>query len=54
WGLMIQENYIALTVQPWGVILPVAAIALLTISTGLIGDGIARASAGIDRTRGAG
>src|SRR2546421_360575 len=54
WGLMIQENYIALTVQPWGVILPVAAIALLTISTGLIGDGIARASAGIDRTQGAG
>jgi peptide/nickel transport system permease protein len=52
WGLMIQENYIALTVQPWGVVLPVTAIALLTVGTGLVGDGIARAAAGIDRTRG--
>ena len=53
WGSMIQENEIALTVQPWGVVLPVVAIALLTVGTGLIGDGIARAAAGIDRTRGA-
>lgn len=53
WGLMINENRIALTVQPWGVLLPVAAIALLTMGTGLIGDGIARAAAGIDRSRGA-
>lgn len=53
WGLMIQENYIALTVQPWGVVLPVAAIALLTVGTGLVGDGIARAAAGIDRSKGA-
>jgi peptide/nickel transport system permease protein len=53
WGLMIQENYISLTVQPWGVVLPVAAIALLTVGTGLVGDGIARAAAGIDRSRGA-
>jgi peptide/nickel transport system permease protein len=49
WGLMINENRQALTVQPWGVVLPVAAIALLTIGTSLVGDGFARASAGIDR-----
>ncbi len=49
WGLMIQENQIALVAQPWGVVLPVAAVALLTMGTGLIGDGIARAAAGIDR-----
>src|ERR1700730_4375012 len=54
WGLIINENRIALTVQPWGVVLPVAAIALLTMGTGLVGDGIARAAAGIDRSRGAG
>jgi peptide/nickel transport system permease protein len=54
WGLMIQENYVALTVQPWAVVLPVTAIALLTVGTGLVGDGIARAAAGIDRSRGAG
>ena len=51
WGLMIQENYSALTVQPWGTLLPVIAIAVLTVGTGLIGDGLARASSGIDRGR---
>ena len=51
WGVMIQENYVALSVQPWGVVLPVLAIALLTMATGMIGDGIARAAAGIDRMR---
>ncbi len=51
WGLMIQENQIALVVQPWGVVLPMIAVALLTIGTGLVGDGIARVAAGIDRVR---
>jgi peptide/nickel transport system permease protein len=51
WGLMIQENQVALVVQPWGVVLPMAAVALLTVGTGLVGDGIARAAAGIDRSR---
>ena len=50
WGLMINENHQGLTVQPWGVVMPVIAIALLTIGTSLIGDGIARASAGIERS----
>jgi len=49
WGLMINENRQALTVQPWGVVMPVIAIALLTIGTSLIGDGFSRASAGIER-----
>jgi peptide/nickel transport system permease protein len=54
WGLMIQENRIALgTSQPWGVVLPMLAIALLTIGTGLVGDGFARAAAGIDRGKAA-
>jgi peptide/nickel transport system permease protein len=48
WGLMINENRLALTLHPWGVVTPVAAIAVLTIGTSLIGDGFARASAGID------
>ena len=30
--------------------MPVIAIALLTIGTSLIGDGVSRASAGIDRS----
>jgi peptide/nickel transport system permease protein len=45
WGLMINENRIALAVQPWGVLLPVFAIAVLTIGTNLIADSIAHASA---------
>ena len=54
WGLMIQENQLALgTNQPWGVVLPMLAIALLTVGTGLVGDGLARAAAGIDRGKAA-
>jgi peptide/nickel transport system permease protein len=41
-----------LPIQPWGAAAPIIAIALLTIGTGLIGDGIARTAAGIDRSRG--
>ncbi len=52
WGTMIQENEIVLAVQPWGTLAPIIAIALLTMGTGLIGDGIARTAAGIDRARG--
>jgi peptide/nickel transport system permease protein len=51
WGSMIQQNQVALGVQPWGALAPIIAIALLTIGTGLIGDGIARTAAGIDRQR---
>ncbi|MFV0308333.1 MAG: ABC transporter permease [Desertimonas sp.] len=51
WGRMIQENQGALSVQPWGVILPSLAIALMTIGTGLMADGLARAISGIDRGR---
>ena len=51
WAQMINENRTALSVQPWGVVLPVLAIALLTIGMGLIADGLGRAVAGIDRGR---
>ena len=50
WGLMINENRIALSLQPWGVILPVIAIAVLTVGTNLIADAVSGASAG--RTNG--
>ena len=51
WGLMIQENGSALTVQPWGVFLPTFAIALLTVGNGLVADGLSRAIAGVDRAK---
>jgi peptide/nickel transport system permease protein len=49
WGLMINENRLSLTVQPWAVVLPVIAIGLLTVGTNLVTDGLSRALAGIDR-----
>lgn len=49
WGLMINENRIAMTVQPWAVALPVLAIAILTVGTNLVTDGLARASIGSDQ-----
>jgi peptide/nickel transport system permease protein len=52
WGLMINENQNGLTLQPWPVLLPVIAIALLTIGTSLVGDGLSRAAIGIERGRG--
>lgn len=48
WGLMINENRIALTVQPWAVVLPVIAIAVLTVGTNLVTDGLAKAAIGSD------
>lgn len=51
WGLMINENRIALTVQPWGVILPVLAIAVLTVGSNLITDSLARASATVEESK---
>lgn len=49
WGLMINENRVALTVQPWGVVLPVLAIAVLTVGTNLMTDGLSHASSGAGR-----
>ena len=49
WGLMIQENRLSLTIQPWGVLLPIIAIAMLTVGVNLLTDAFARAAIGIDR-----
>lgn len=49
WGLMIQENQSGLNVTYWPVLIPVLAIAVLTIGTNMVTDGIARSVAGIDR-----
>ena len=40
WGLMLNENRTGLTVQPWAVVIPIAMIAVLTIATNLIAEGI--------------
>lgn len=50
WGTMVSQNASALTLQPNAPLVPAIAIALLTVGVGLVGDGIARAAAGIDRS----
>jgi len=49
WGTMINDNQVGITLNPWPVLLPVLAIACLTIGLNLVTDGFARAAAGIDR-----
>ncbi|MBK1783786.1 ABC transporter permease [Prauserella cavernicola] len=49
WGLMINENRIALVLEPWGVLLPVLAIAVLTVGTNLVTDSLASAAAGREK-----
>jgi peptide/nickel transport system permease protein len=51
WGLMINQNRDNMATQPWAVVLPVVAIAILTVGAGLVADGLSRATAGIDRAR---
>lgn len=48
WGLMINENRTGLRVQPSVIAGPILAIALLTIGTNMITDGVARALARIE------
>ncbi|GAB48957.1 ABC transporter permease [Mobilicoccus pelagius] len=40
WGQMTNENRLALLVQPWGVLAPVILVAVFTIGTNLIADGL--------------
>ncbi|MEV4419905.1 ABC transporter permease [Patulibacter sp. NPDC049589] len=49
WGLMINENRLAITAQPWSVVLPVVAVGVLTVGVNLVTDGLSRAAAGLDR-----
>ncbi len=43
WGNMINETRPGITIQPWGVILPLIALALLAIGCNLVTDCIGRA-----------
>jgi peptide/nickel transport system permease protein len=48
WGVMINQNRGGLTFQPWGVLLPLIALALLAVGCNIITDGIARVIGSID------
>lgn len=43
WGNMINENRMAFSVQPWGVLLPLTAIASLAVGCNLLADCVGRA-----------
>lgn len=49
WGLMISENLIGIQSNPWAVIAPAVAIALLTIGTNTFTDAFSRVAIGADR-----
>jgi peptide/nickel transport system permease protein len=53
WGLMINENRLGLAIQPWAVLAPIVAIAVMTVGTNLMAEGIARTMSGVDRRSGA-
>ena len=42
WGVMVGENRVGLTIQPWGVLMPVIALGLITIGINLVIDGYGR------------
>jgi peptide/nickel transport system permease protein len=44
---MISENKVALLFQPWGTLLPVIAIAVLTVGVNLVADALGRVTARI-------
>lgn len=45
WGMMVNENRIGIAVQPWAVLLPLAAIAVLSIGISLITEALTRTTA---------
>lgn len=49
WGLMISENLVGIESNPWAVIAPAIAIALLTIGTNTFTDAFSRVAIGSDR-----
>jgi peptide/nickel transport system permease protein len=44
WGQMMNENRLGLQTQPWAVLAPVLIIAIFTIATNLMADGLAQLS----------
>ena len=49
WGIMINENRIGLTLNPWAVLAPITLIAILTIGMNLLTDSFASVAIGVDR-----
>jgi peptide/nickel transport system permease protein len=50
WGLMINENRLGMQSNPWGVVVPVTLIAVMTIGLNLFTDAMSRAALGLGDT----
>ena len=48
WGVIINENRIAIVSNPWPVVVPILLIAILTVGVNLFSDAIARSALGIE------
>jgi peptide/nickel transport system permease protein len=48
WGVIINENRIAILSNPWPVVIPILLIAILTVGVNLFSDAIARSALGIE------
>ena len=49
WGVMVNENRLGLSSNPWGVLAPAIVLALLAIGVNMFVDALARASYGEER-----
>jgi peptide/nickel transport system permease protein len=50
WGVMINENRLGLSANPWGVVAPALLLAILSVGTNTFADAIARANLGEGRS----
>jgi peptide/nickel transport system permease protein len=53
WGVMINENRVGLSANPWAIVAPAVLIALLTVGINTLTDAIARVSLGVEGRRSA-
>jgi len=49
WGVMINENRLGLSTNPWGVLAPAILLAILAVGTNTFADAVARANLGEER-----
>lgn len=50
WGLMVNQNIVGVSVQPWAVVAPIACIALFSLGVSLLADGLSQAVVGSERS----
>jgi peptide/nickel transport system permease protein len=49
WGVMVNENRLGLSTNPWGLLAPAILLGILAVGTNVLADAIARANSGETR-----